>query len=140
LNEIEIPEKFIESISGGYLEDYKKMYKKAKFTKEQDEEYKKSRRVDAIKQAKWFFFREKLIDLEKIEVSDDDFLKFAEKNIKIYNLPLEAEVLVKTYKENNDVKYSILEDNIFEFLTANANIKEIEIDLSKKNTEEEIIS
>jgi len=55
-------------------------------------------------------------------------------------LPLEAEVLVKTYKENNDVKYSILEDKIFEFLTTNANIKEIEIDLSKKNTEEEIIS
>jgi len=68
LNEIEIPEKFIESILSGYLEDYKKMYKKAKFTKEQDEEYKKSRRVDAIKQAKWFFFREKLIELEKIEV------------------------------------------------------------------------
>lgn len=130
LNEIEIPEKFIESILSGFLEDYKKMYKKAKFTKEQDEEYKKSRRVDAIKQAKWFFFREKLIELEKIEVSDDDFLKFAEKNIKIYNLPLEAEVLVKTYKENNDVKYSILENNIFEFLTANADIKEIEIDLS----------
>jgi trigger factor len=140
LNEIEIPEKFIESILRGYLEDYKKMYKKAKFTKEQEEEYKKSRRVDAIKQAKWFFFREKLIDLEKIEVSDDDFLKFAKKNIKIYNLPLEAEVLVKTYKENNDVKYSILEDKIFEFLTANADIEEIEIDLNKKNNEEEIIS
>ncbi len=140
LNEIDIPEKFIQSILSGYLEDYKKMYKKVKFTKEQDEEYKNSRRVDAIKQAKWFFFREKLIELEKIEVSDDDFLKFAEKNIKIYNLPIEAEVLVKTYKENNDVKYSILEDKIFEYLTNNAVIKDNEIDLNKKNIEEEIIS
>jgi len=139
-NEIEIPEKFVERILGGYWEDYTKMYKKAKLTEEDQKEYKKSRRVDAIVQAKWFFFREKLIELEKIEVSDEDYIDFAEKNIKLYNLPMTPEVLVKTYKENRDVNYSILEDKIFKYLIDNSEITDSEKDLSKSNSEEEIIS
>ena len=139
-NEIEIPEKFVERILGGYWEDYTKMYKKAKLTEEDQKEYKKSRRVDAIVQAKWFFFREKLIELEKIEVSDEDYIDFAEKNIKLYNLPMTPEVLVKTYKENRDVNYSILEDKIFKYLIGNSEITDSEKDLSKSNSEEEIIS
>ncbi len=139
-NEIEIPDKFVERILGGYWEDYTKMYKKAKFTEEDQKEYKKSRRVDAIVQAKWFFFREKLIELEKIEVSEEDYIDFAEKNIKLYNLPLTPDVLVKTYKENKDINYSILEDKIFKYLIDSSEIKDSEKDLSKTQSEEEIIS
>jgi trigger factor len=125
LNDVTVPDAFVEAISKSYLEDYKKQLPKGhKLTNEQVEEFKKNKKVDAILQAKWFLLREKLAEVENIQVSDEDYLKAAEENSKRFNIP--ADKLAEVYKNNNDLTMQLLNDKVIDFLIQNANVTEKE--------------
>ncbi|MCB0725317.1 MAG: trigger factor [Ignavibacteriae bacterium] len=124
-NDITIPDTFTEAILKSILEDYKKQLpKNYELTPEQLDEFNKSRKADAIFQAKWFLIREKLAEMENITAEDSDYMELAEENSARFNIP--ADKLVEVYKENNDIRSSIISRKVLDFLEKNSNITEEE--------------
>ena len=88
------------------------------------EEFKKTKRVDAILQVKWYLIRDKIIHLEKIEVTDADLEPVIEEDAKKYNIP--ADKIRSIYEKNDDIKYKLLDKKLLDFLIEHAKIKEVE--------------
>ncbi|MDD5361909.1 MAG: trigger factor [Ignavibacteria bacterium] len=132
LNEVKVPDKYVDSILDDYFKGYKEEHKGHNH-EINEEEFRNSSRGDALFTGKWFLIKEKLIDQEKIEVNDDDIMKFAEKNAKMYNLP--ADKLFEFYKQNDDVKNSVLNNKVVDFIIENATITEVE-EVKKSVTEQ----
>lgn len=124
-NDLDVPDAFVEAILQSTLEDYKKqMSKNFNLTKEQLDDFNKSRRPDAIFQAKWFLIREKIAELENIKAEEADLMEFAEENAKRFNIP--ADKLVEIYKENSDIKSNIVSKKVLDFLAENSDVTEEE--------------
>ncbi len=124
-NDIDVPDAFVEAILQSTLEDYKKqMPKNFNLTKEQLDDFNKSRRPDAIFQAKWFLIREKIAELENIKAEEADLMEFAEENAKRFNIP--ADKLVEIYKENSDIKSNIVSKKVLDFIAENSDVTEEE--------------
>ncbi|MCY7363691.1 MAG: trigger factor [Ignavibacteria bacterium] len=131
-NEVEAPEVYIDFILKSMIDEYKHQSPKHELPKDFNaEEFKKERRVDAILQAKWYLIREKMIEMEKVIIEDEDYKKIAEENAGRYNIP--ADKLIDAYKENEDVKMKILNDKVLDIVLAKAKIEEIEELKTKDN-------
>ncbi len=125
LNEVTAPDALVENILDSYIEDTKNQNPKRQLPTGFDEaEYRKTQRVDAILQVKWYLLRDKIIETEKMEVTDKDIEPIIEEDAKKYNLPVDK--LKKIYENNQDVKYRVLDDKLMAFLIENTKIKEIE--------------
>jgi trigger factor len=125
LNDVTAPDALVENILTSYIEDVKNQNPKRQLPPDfNEEEYRKTKRVDAILQVKWYLIRDKIIELEKIEVTDADLEPVIEADAKKYNLPVDK--IRKVYENNQEIKYRILDDKLMEFLIANAKIKEVE--------------
>jgi trigger factor len=134
LNDVPVPEKYVEAILNSYLEEEKSRYPKLKLPENFDENsFKKERKADAIRQAKWYLMREKLSELENIKIEDEDIKKFAEKNAERFNIPVEK--LIDIYKKNEDVKLNIMNDKVLDMLLNNALLTEKE-EIKKKDEKE----
>ncbi|MBK8551517.1 MAG: trigger factor [Ignavibacteria bacterium] len=131
-NDIPAPERYVQVILNGMIEEYKHQYPKQQLPKDFDEEeFKRERRVDAILQAKWYLIREKMIEDHNIKVEEEDYTKIAEENASRYNIP--AEKLIEAYKDNEDVKMKILNDKVLDLIISNASIEEKEEVLKKED-------
>ena len=125
LNEIEVPDTFVNTILDSHVEDYKKKLPKGqKLTDEQVEQIRQERKVEAILQAKWFLTREKIAELENVTVEDKDYEEMANENAERFNIP--ADKLVEVYKNNKDLEASIVNNKVIDFLINNAKITEEE--------------
>jgi len=114
------------------MDEYKQQFPKKQLPKDFNaEEFRKERRVDAILQAKWYLIREKMIEDNKIEALEEDFLKLAEDNATRYNIP--ADKLIEAYKENEDIKMKILNDKVLDLIISNASITETEETVKKED-------
>jgi len=134
LNDIPVPEVLIENVLNSFIEDIKSQNPKRELPKDfNEEEYRKTKRVDAILQVKWYLIRDKIVELEKMEVSDADLLPLIETDAVKYNIPVEK--IKSIYEKNTDVRYRVLDDKLMKLLIENAKIKEIE-----KTKEENIIT
>jgi trigger factor len=123
LNDLEIPESYVEDM----LNDYYKSYKEEHKGHDHDineEEFKKKNRAEVAFTGKWFLIKDKIIHEEKIEVNDDDVRKFAEEAGKPYNLP--ADKMYEIYKDNKEVRLNIIDKKVIDFLVDNAKVTEIE--------------
>jgi len=124
-NEIPVPEVLVENILDSYIEDLRNKNPKRELPKDfNEEEFRKTRRVDAILQVKWFLIRDKLVELEKIEVTDEDLQPLIEDDAKRYNLPVDK--IKNIYDKNTEMRYRILDDKVMMLLIDNAKIKETE--------------
>jgi trigger factor len=125
LNDVPAPDALVENILDSYIEEVKSQNPKRQLPKEfNEEEYRKTKRVDAILQVKWYLIRDKIIELEKIEVNDADLEPIIEADAKKYNLPIDK--IRNVYEKNPEVKHRILDDKLMKFLIDNAIIKEVE--------------
>jgi len=125
LNDITVPDALVENILNSYVEDVKNQNPKRQLPKEFDEEeFRKQKRVDAILQVKWYLIRDKIIEAEKMEVTDKDIEPVIEADAKKYNLPVDK--IKSVYESNPDVKYRVLDDKLMNFLIENAKIKDVE--------------
>lgn len=125
LNDITVPDALVENILNSYVEDVKNQNPKRQLPREFDEEeFRKQKRVDAILQVKWYLIRDKIIEAEKMEVTDKDIEPVIEADAKKYNLPVEK--IKSVYESNPDVKYRVLDDKLMNFLIENAKIKDVE--------------
>ena len=134
LNDIELPDKFVDSVLLNMFDNFKsRLNKNYKLTKEDEENFKRERRVNAIINAKWFLIKEKIIETENMTVNDDDLKIFAENNIEKYNMPIPAEKLIDLYKNNDEIKHSVLEEKVFELVKQNSIINSVEKNLEEEN-------
>jgi trigger factor len=123
INDVPAPEALVGNILDSYIEDMKNHNPKRQLPKDfNEDEYRRTKRTDAILQVKWYLIRDEIIKQEKIEVTDKDIEPVIEADAKKYNLP--ADKLKNIYEKNPDVKYRILDDKLMEFLINNAKIKE----------------
>ncbi|MDQ1265567.1 MAG: Trigger factor [Bacteroidota bacterium] len=125
LNEVSVPDRYVDAILQDYVADYKKQHAGHKHEHEfNEEEFIHQNRADAVFSGKWFLIKEKLIEIEKIEVNDDDIMKFSEESAKNYNIP--AEKLFEIYSGNEEIKNTVLNRKVIDFLIENAKITEKE--------------
>jgi trigger factor len=130
LNDVPVPDTLVENILDSYIEELKQQNPKRQLAKDFDEEeYRRTRRADAILQVKWYLIRDKIIELEKIEVSDKDIEPVIQADAKRYNLP--ADKLKAIYEKNPDVRHRILDDKLMDFLIKNSKIKDVEKEKEK---------
>jgi trigger factor len=124
INEIPVPDVLVENILNSYVDEIKAQHPKRDLPADfNEEEYRKTRRSDAILQVKWYLLRDKIVELEKIEVTDEDIEPLIEEDAKKYNIP--ADKLRNIYKQNADVKFRLLDKKLMDFLMQKANIKEV---------------
>lgn len=123
LNDIPVPEVLVENILNKYIEDIKQQSPKRELPGDfNEEEYRKTRRADAILQVKWYLIKDKIIELEKMEVTPDDIEPLIKTDAEKYGMDVEK--IRKIYEKNPDVKYRLLDDKVMDFLAKNSKIKE----------------
>ena len=132
INDFIVPEKYIRVITDSMVENEKKERKNKPGSADlNEEEYRKSQRVSAIKQAKWYLIREKMIEDLKLDISDADYEKKAEGLSKSYNIPIDK--VVEYYKTSPDIKMEILNDKVIDLILDKAKITEKETVRSKES-------
>lgn len=125
LNDVAAPDTLVNNILASYIEDMKNQNPKRQLPADFDEEeYRKTKRVEAVLQVKWYLIRDEIIKKENIEVNDADLEPIIEADAKKYNLPVDK--IRNVYEKNTEVRYRILDDKLMKFLEENAKIKEVE--------------
>ena len=123
IHDIQVPDKMVDNILDHYIDDIRKQDPKRRLPKDfNEEEYRKTRRVDAVLEVKWFLIKEKIIENEKLEVTDEDIIKIAKTDSEKYNIP--EEKLIQMYRNNSEVKHKILDDKLLKLIVDNARITE----------------
>lgn len=131
-NDVPVPETLIENILLSFLDEIKSRNPKRLLPDNFDiNEFKKQRRVEAVLRVKWYLIRDKIVELENIEVSDEDLKPLIEEDAIKYNLP--EDKIRQIYENNPDVKYRILDEKLMKFLISNSEVSE------EKITEEHLV-
>jgi len=123
LNDIEIPESYVNEMLKDYFNNYKKEHKGHKH-EINEEEFNNKNRAEVVFTGKWFLIKDKIVEQEKVEVTEDDVKAFAEEAGKHYGIP--GDKMYEFYKDNKEVKHTILDKKVVDFLIENAKITEIE--------------
>jgi trigger factor len=124
-NEILVPDFYVNLILDDFVKEHKHKHGKHDHMKEfNEEEFRQQQRPNAIFNTKWFLIKEKIVELEKIELIDEDYNKLAEDSAKRYNIP--ADKLIEVYKANEDIKSQLLADKVLDFIIKNSNVSEVE--------------
>jgi len=124
-NDFPVPDYYVEMILEDFVKEHRHKHGKHDHMKDfNEEEFKKQHRADAIFNTKWFLIKDKIIEMEKIEITDDDYKKAVGDSAKRFNIP--EEKLIEIYKGNEDMKSQILSDKVLDFIVKNANVTETE--------------
>jgi trigger factor len=124
-NEILVPDFYVNLILDDYVKEHKHKHGKHDHMKEfNEEEFRQQQRANAIFNTKWFLMKEKIVELENIELTDEDYKRVVEENAKRYNIP--EDKLIEIYKANEDLKSQLLADKVLDFIIKNSNVTEVE--------------
>ena len=133
LNDVKVPDHFVKIMLDSQLEEFKEKnkeyFKKFGDTFKEDD-FRKERTGETLFFLKWHLLRDKISEMEKLEINDDDYLKYAEKFAARYNIP--ADKLVEIFKKNENENRNIFESKIVNFIIDNSTVKEVEKDLNEK--------
>ena len=91
-----------------------------------ESELRVSIRPNAEKHARWMLISQKIAEMNKLEVSDDDITAYAEKEAE-KNPELKAEDLINTYMSTEFRDYmtdTILKDKIYNIIKSSVTINE----------------
>jgi len=123
-NDIPVPEILVEKVLNSRIEDIRRNSPKRELPEGFDiEEFRKSNRVDAILQVKWYLIKEKIIEMEKLEVSEEEIDKAAREYAERYNLPVDK--VANSFRKNEYLRQDLLSSRVMQLLKSNALIKEI---------------
>lgn len=120
-NPIELPDFMIENFLNAFVESVKKENEKPVDDKEVRERY----RADAIWGLKWRMIKDKIAELENIEVSESDINDYIETLAKMSGK--NAPVVRSNYrnaKKRDQLRYQIQEKKVIELLLQHAQISE----------------
>jgi trigger factor len=158
-NEVEIPDKLIDNIlEQNYNKYISQMQEHEKSAGEHHhhehiskEDFFNSERAETVLYVKWSLLKDKIIETEKLEVTDADIEAFAEKSSKEYGISKEQ--LVEAYKKIEDINDRLIDGKLMDYLISQSKItekyispdpvedmEETEQTEEKKDDESEIIS
>ena len=127
-NPVPAPKSMIESFSNMLVENAKRQFG-GSFPKELDEkQFHIAMRPNAEKHAQWLLISQKIAELNKLEVSDDDIKAFAEKESG-KNESMTVEDLLNTYMSAEFRDYitdTILKEKIYDIIKSKVTITEEE--------------
>ncbi len=133
MNDVSAPEVLVDSVLSNVIHDYRSQFQGKNLPKDFDAEtFRKERRPDAIMSAKWMLIRDRLVELENLEVSDDDYMNLAEKEAGRYGIP--AGKILELLKKDDNISGKLLTDKVIDIVERNANVKE---KVEKKSAESE---
>lgn len=135
LNDVQIPPHYADTILDKeydeYVEHQEKKHKGEDVLSKED--YSKERRPNIIFYAKWFEIKDKILEVEKPEITEDVKLKMLEKDAKKYNI--ETEKFLRIAEKQKDFPARVEDYLVMEILKSNAIIK-TEEKIIKANQEE----
>jgi trigger factor len=113
IHEFEVPQTITHAILGQMLEEMQQENTRRGFPPNygiDEEAFHERNHKIAESRAKWMLLRDKLIETEQIEATDEDLDKLAEEESKKYGLPKEN--LLKYYNKQDSVKNRIINDKL----------------------------
>lgn len=132
-NPVPVPEAYIHRILGEMIKEYEEK-SKMKLNDSQKEEVRKSSRSVAHEQASWYMIREKIIETEKIQLTDEDLKERVKDSAIRFNIP--EEKLLEVYKANPTFTENILTDKVIDHIISKSNITEEVKPLSQLQNQE----
>ena len=129
-NEVEIPDKLIDNIlEQNYNKYISQMQEHEKSAGEHHhhehiskEDFFNSERAETVLYVKWTLLKDKIIETEKLEITDADIEAFAEKNSKDYGISKEK--LVEAYKKIEDINDRLIDGKLMDYLISQSKITE----------------
>jgi len=134
-NSFEVPESLLNLYLDKVVEDFKKSYKNVDESKLR-EQYKDL----GLSRIRWEFLMSEIVKKEKIEVAKEETDKWVENFAKANSLELkQAKEFIAQKKKIKDIKETILEDKVIDFIIKNSEVKEEIVKESKEKKEEKKI-
>ena len=134
-NSFEVPESLLNLYLDSVMEDFKKTYKKV-----DEEKVREQYRELGLARIRWEFIRQEIAKKEKIEVTKEEIDKWVENFAKTNSLELkQAKEFIAQNKKIENIKDTILEDKVIDFILNNSKIKEEIIKEPKQEKEEKKI-
>ena len=123
-HEFDIPNGMIEYYLNNLLKDIKK-----ESLENVDEEYVKSNYRDlAVRNIKWYWIREKIINENNIKVEDYEIDERIDEIAKRSGIsPEKARITFRSKKSKEEIRQEILEDKLFNFLLEKTQIENVNI-------------
>jgi FKBP-type peptidyl-prolyl cis-trans isomerase (trigger factor) len=124
------PESLVKAITDASIDDVKNQYPGKKLPTDFDEKkFREDFRASAIFQAKWYLIRERIIEIEKVQVEDADLERKAERDAA--TTAIAKERLISFYKNSKPVLDRILSDKLAAVLKSGATITEKAAEIPK---------
>ena len=114
-NDFTVPESLIEDFIQSMLDEERSKYPDGKLPQNFDEQFfRQKKRADAIFNAKWYIIKNRIAQVEGINVTDEDFEKLAEEDSA--EIGIEKDKLISFYKRSEHIKEKILNRKVLQFL------------------------
>jgi trigger factor len=134
-NSFEVPESLLDLYLENVVEDFKKSYKNVDETKLR-EQYKDL----GLSRIRWEFLMHEIVKKENLEVTKEDTDKWVENFAKANSLELkQAKEFIAQKKKIKDIKETILEDKVIDFIIKNSTVEEEMVKEPKEKKEEKKI-
>lgn len=134
-NSFEVPESLLNLYLDNMVEDFKKSYKNVDEAKLR-EQYKDL----GLSRIRWEFLMHEIVKKENLEVTKEDTDKWVENFAKANSLELkQAKEFIAQKKKIKDIKETILEDKVIDFIIKNSTVEEEIVKESVEKKEEKKI-
>ncbi len=121
MHEFPVPESMVNSFLDAFVDDVKNKARDKKLPKNFDEKkFREESREYAIWQAKWTLLKQRITEVEKITVTEEELEKLAEADA--VRIGVDKERLIEYYKMSNAGNERLLTDKIMAFLKSNVKI------------------
>lgn len=126
-HEFTVPEGLVKFFLDSFIEEIRKQQPSKKLPADfNEEEFRKENRAHAIWQAKWLLLKEKIIEVEKITVSDTELASAAAEESR--RIGVEEGRLLNYYKRSKEIHTRLLSDKLMNFLISHAEVRERVVD------------
>jgi trigger factor len=118
-----VPESLVRAYTDSLIEDVKHRSPDHKLPADfNEQEFREQNRGPVAFQAKWHLIRDRIIADAELELSDDDYRRFAERDAAVIGVP--AERLVEMYRNSPQTRERLFADKVNDFILANAEVTE----------------
>jgi trigger factor len=118
-----VPESLVRAYTDSLIEDVKHRSPDHKLPADfNEQEFREQNRGPVAFQAKWHLIRDRIIADAELELSDDDYRRFAGRDAAVIGVP--AERLVDMYRNSTQTRERLFADKVNDFLLASAEVTE----------------
>jgi trigger factor len=118
-----VPESLVRAYTDSLIEDARHRAPDHKLPADfNEQEFREQNRTPVAFQAKWHLIRDRIIADAELELSDDDYRRFAERDASVIGVP--ADRLVDMYRNSPQTRERLLTDKLNDFILASAEVTE----------------